>query len=70
MPTNYDHLAPLIEQENPAFEEFYADMVRKVPALRGRGAIEVPPAGFKRALKAAYVAGDYDAIQRLLNSPE
>ncbi|ACB76674.1 hypothetical protein [Opitutus terrae] len=67
---SYDHLAPLIDQENSAFEEFYADMVTKIPALRGKGAITVPPAGFKRALKAAYLAGDHDAIQRLINSPE
>ncbi len=65
---NYDHLAPLIQQENPAFEEFFADMVAKIPALKCLGKLEMPPAGFKAALKAAYVAGDDDAMQRLLNS--
>lgn len=65
---NYDHLVPLVAQPHPDFEAFYADMVAKIPALKGRGAIEIPPAGFKRALKTAYLAGDNDAIQRLLNS--
>jgi hypothetical protein len=65
---NYDHLAPLIQQDNPAFEEWFADMVSKIPALRGRGKLEIPVAGFKSALKAAYVAGDSDAIERIINS--
>ena len=62
----YDHIVALVAQENPSFEAFYADMCTRIPALKGRGAIEVQPVAFKRALKAAYVAGDYDALQRLL----
>ncbi len=65
---NYDHIAPLVAQENADFEAFFADMTIRIPALRGRGAIQIPPSGFKRALKTAYLAGDSDAIQRLLNS--
>lgn len=65
---NYDHLAPLVGQENPAFEEFYADMQSKIAALKGRGAITIQPSKFKQALKVAYIAGDQDAILRLINS--
>lgn len=65
---NYDHLVPRVAEDNPDFEAFYADMCAKIPALKGRGAIEVPPAGFKRALKTAYLAGDSDAIERLLKT--
>ena len=57
MTPQYDHIAPLIEEPNPDFEAFYADMVEDIPALKGRGKIEIPTAGFKRALKAAWLAG-------------
>ncbi|MBI5689274.1 MAG: hypothetical protein HZC55_04195 [Verrucomicrobia bacterium] len=65
---SYDHLVARVAEENADFEAFYADMCARIPALKGRAAIEVPPAGFKRALKTAYLAGDSDAIERLLQS--
>jgi hypothetical protein len=65
---DYTHIAARVAEDNPDFEAFYADMCERIPALRGRGAIEIPPAGFKRALKTAYLAGDADAIERLLRS--
>ena len=66
--SQYDHIAPLIAEANPDFEAFYADMVAKIPALKGRGKIEIPPHGFKRALKAAYIAGAEDKLKRILQS--
>lgn len=66
--STYDHIVALVAEDNPSFEAFYAHMCERIPALQGKGAIELQPAAFKRALKAAYVAGDYDAIQRLLSS--
>ncbi len=65
---DYSHIAARVAEENPDFEEFYADMCKRIPALNGRGSVTVPPAGFKRALKAAYLAGDSDAIARLISS--
>ncbi|MCX6953373.1 MAG: hypothetical protein NTV51_14570 [Verrucomicrobia bacterium] len=65
---SYDHIVPRVAEENSDFEAFYADMCQRIPALQGRGSITVPPAGFKRALKTAYLAGDADAIERLLKS--
>jgi len=67
---SYEHIAARVREEHPDFEAFYADMCSRIPALKGRGAITIPPAGFKAALKTAYLAGDDDAMQRLLNSPE
>ena len=66
--STYDHIVALVAEENPSFESFYKHMCERIPALRGRGAIELQPEAFKRALKAAYVAGDFDAMQRLLTS--
>lgn len=70
MSKDYSHLVARVAQECPDFEAFFADMCARLPALRGRGAIEIPPAGFKRALKTAYLAGHYDAIAVLLGNDD
>lgn len=67
--SKYEHIVRQIAEENPSFEAFYAEMCTHIPALKGRAPIEIPPAGFKRALKAAYLAGDQDAIIRLVDQP-
>ena len=66
--STYEHIAALVAQENPSFEAFYTDMCALIPALKGRGAIAIQRAPLKRALKTAYLAGDSDAINRLINS--
>ena len=63
-----DALAALVNEPNEKFEAFYAEMVQSIPALKGRGAIEVPPASFKRALKIAYLTGADDQLKTLLSS--
>jgi len=69
--SSYDHIVAKIDEPNPDFEAFYADMRSRIPALQGRGGtLEIPTAGFKKALKSAYLAGDHDAILRLINSPD
>lgn len=66
---DYSQIVARVAEENPDFEEFFADMVARLPALKGRrGTLEMPTAGFKRALKTAYLAGDHDAMMRLINS--
>lgn len=69
MSPDYSHLPARVALPCPAFEAFFADMVRRIPALQGSGAITIPPAGFKRALKTAYLAGEHDALARVL-APE
>lgn len=66
MPEQYAHLAAQVDQPNEQFETFYADMVSHIPALKGRGKIEVPPASFKRALKTAWLAGADDQLKKIL----
>lgn len=65
---NFDHLASLVNEPNEPFELFYADMQRHIPALQTRGAVEIQPAAFKRALKIAYLAGSTDQLAKLLDS--
>ncbi len=65
---DYSHIVARVAQENPDFEAFFADMVSRIPALKGRGTLEMPVAGFKKALKTAYLAGDHDAMARLIGS--
>jgi|GEM_PF-7087741 len=66
MPEKYAHLAEQLDQPNEAFEEFFADMVKRIPALQGRGPVDIPVAGFKKALKAAYIIGGADTLEQLL----
>lgn len=64
---SYEHLVARVREDNPDFEAFFADMCERIPALKGRGSISIPPLGFKLALKTAYLAGDFDAMARLLS---
>lgn len=67
---SHDQLAALVDQPNPEFDKFYADMEHNIPALQGRGAVEIQPAKFKKLLKIAYLAGGHDQLAKLLNSPD
>lgn len=66
----FDHLVPLVGQPSPGFDAFYADLCRHIPDLTTPGNIELPPEGFRKALKTAYVCGTVDAISSVFQGDD
>jgi len=62
----YDHLVALVDQPNADFDAFWADMKKRIPALANeRDEIGLRVAGFKRAIKTAYLAGSTDVVAQI-----
>lgn len=63
---DFNRIAAQVNEPNEKFDAFYADMMRRIPALQGRGAIEIQPAAFKRALKISWLASADVQIRSIL----
>jgi hypothetical protein len=70
MTNKFDLLAPLAECPDPAFDELWAHLRAKIPALAEEGGtLEMPYAGLKKAVKFAFVAGGVAAAEKLTGGP-
>lgn len=64
---DFNRIAAQVNEPNEKFDAFYDDMMNRIPALKGRGAIELQPAAFKRALKIAWLVSAETQLRSLLD---